>query len=144
MITALLLAACMALALGACGSKNTQEPAAQPEAQETASASETASGGSGMLGGWTISEDGASAVPADAKEVFDKAIQGYTGMKLEPKALLATQVVSGENLAFLCLGERVVQNPVKGWYVVVVYKNLQGEARISSVEEIDLTAYIKN
>lgn len=135
-ITALILIGCMAFAFGACGSKNTQE--------ESAAASEAKPEGSASLGGWQIFEDEKEAVPADAKEAFDSAIQGYTGMNLEPKALLATQVVSGTNYAFLCLGERVVQNPVKGWYVVVVYKDLQGKAKISSVEDFDLTAHIGN
>lgn len=143
-VIALLLIGCMTLALASCGSKNKQEESAASAASQASSEPQTSesqtseTGENPAVGGWEICEDGPAAVPADAQEAFDKAIQGYTGMNFEPKALLATQVVSGTNYAFLCLGERVVQNPVKGWYVVVVYQDLQGEAKITSVEEIEI------
>lgn len=137
-VMALLLIGCITLALAACGSKNKQEESAASAASQTSSEPQTSEAeGNPAVGGWEICEDGPAAVPADAQEAFDKAIQGYTGMNFEPKALLATQVVSGTNFAYLCLGERVVQNPVKGWYVVVVYQDLQGEAKITSAEEIE-------
>lgn len=75
----------------------------------------------------------------EEKETFDKAAGAQAGMNYEPIAVLATQVVAGQNYAYLCRGTSTTQEPVTEWDVVVVYKNLQGDASITKVTPIDLT-----
>lgn len=74
----------------------------------------------------------------DEKDTFAKAISTQAGLDYEPVAVLATQVVSGQNIAYLCKGTVETPAPTTGWVVVVVYKDLQGNATISSVATIDL------
>lgn len=71
-------------------------------------------------------------------EIFTKAIGAQAGMDYEPIAVLATQVVAGKNIAYLCKGTLETDNPTTEWVIVVVYNDLQGEASISSVATIDL------
>ncbi len=144
-ITAALLVSVLALA--ACG-KSGDTP--KPQGGTTGSGTVTPAGsgtssGSGsasakpVLGGWTINDVIVTSVlTEEAQEAFDKAIVGYTGVGLEPAALLATQVVSGTNYLYLCEGKTVTADPVPGWYLVVVYNDLEGNAEITSVESIDL------
>ena len=80
------------------------------------------------VGGWQINlEDMPVALTEEEQEIFNKAQAGdYTAA-----ALLATQVVAGANYAFLARNEN-------GWAVVTVYRNLQGEASLLSIQPIDL------
>ena len=125
------------LFMTACGgSANTTETTTESKT-ETTKASDTAS--ETIVGGWTVSEEIVTPVlTEESKKAFDDAIKEYTGMNLEPAALLATQVVSGTNYLYLCKGEAVTASPEPGWYLAVVYKDLQGNSSISNVEEIDL------
>lgn len=128
-----------ALALAACGTKENQpEPVAEPSGNLSPVPS-----GSGsvtpMTGGWQINETiTAQVLTEESKKAFENAITEYTGMNLEPAALLGTQVVSGTNYLYLCKGQQVVPNPVPGWYLVVVYQNLEGKAEITGVKDFDI------
>ncbi len=81
-----------------------------------------------MMGGWQINtEDIAIALTEEEQEIFSKAqAEDYAAV-----AVLATQVVAGTNYAFLARNEN-------GWAVVTVYRNLQGEASLLSIQPIDL------
>lgn len=52
----------------------------------------------GELGG--IAVDVKTDIPEDAKKAFDDAFEGFIGSKIEPFALLGTQVVKGVNYIF--------------------------------------------
>ena len=67
-----------------------------------------------------------------------KALGAQAGMDYEPIAVLATQVVAGRNIAYLCRDTLTTQEPVVEWDVVVVYSDPQGNASITSVTPIDL------
>ena len=81
-----------------------------------------------MMGGWQINQEKMPAVlTEDEQKIFDAAqAEDYTAA-----AVLATQVVAGANYAFLARNEN-------GWAVVTVYRNLQGEASLLSIQPIDL------
>ena len=94
----------------------------------------------GVIGGWTICDEIITpSLTEDSGEVFEKAEAGFTGIGLEPAALLATQVVAGKNYLFLCRGYTITENPVPGWYFTVVYQDLDGNAKITDVQKLDLT-----
>ena len=131
------------LLLAACGKK---EPADVPEGSGAASGSDALAGNEGgssagmaLLGGWTLAPDLSVSLTEDDKAIFDKAMEGFTGVGYEPAAVLATQLVSGKNYAYLCKATPVTSKPIPHWAVVVIYQNLQGEASVSNVTEIDLT-----
>lgn len=83
-----------------------------------------------LPGGWQQCE--APIVNDELQALFDKAMEGYTGMGFRPVALLATQTVSGTNYCFFC--ESVpVDGGETGYSFVTVYKDLDGNAQITDV-----------
>ena len=88
-----------------------------------------------LMGGWQVSED--PAITEEAQDAFNKALDGLVGAEYEPIALLATQVVAGTNYCFLCRITPVVPNPVPGYAFVYIYEDLQGNAKILDVQEIE-------
>ncbi len=105
----LLMAALMLLTLAACGRK-------QDEPQ--------------TVGGWTLTED--AAITPEARDAFEKAMEGLVGVNYTPAALLGTQLVSGTNYCFFC--ESVpVDGGESGYAFVTIYKDLDGNAQITDV-----------
>ena len=74
----------------------------------------------------------------EAQAAFDKATAEFDGNDLEPMALLATQVVAGTNYAILCHSELVTAEPVESIQVVIVYEDLEGNATISGISNLDI------
>lgn len=126
-----------ALAMTACGTAGDSTAVTTVSSEQ--STESTDSHKETLLGGWQVYEEiVAPKLTEDSKKAFENAMKEYTGMELEPAALLATQLVSGTNYLYLCKGQAVTQDPTAGWYMTVVYQDLQGNARITSVEEIDI------
>ena len=71
------------------------------------------------VGGTVV--DVKTEIPADAKAAFDAAFEGYVGVKVEPFALLGTQVVKGTDYIFAAEVTPIVAEPVK--YVALVTVN---------------------
>lgn len=112
---------------------------ATPEATPEATASPEADKPAAMLGGWTVYEDNKEYIAVEHRAVFDKALEGWTGVGYEPIALLATQVVSGTNYSFLAKGTTVTANPEVGYYIVTIYENLSGECEVLCIKGLDFT-----
>ena len=79
------------------------------------------------LGGWQTTTD--TTIDDKAQAAFDAAYDGDTKTDLEPVDLLATQIVSGTNYCFLC-------RSAAGYSLVYVYEDLQGDASITSIQDI--------
>ena len=90
----------------------------------------------GLLGGWQVPED--NALTDEALSALDSALEGFVGSKIEPVALLATQVVSGVNYCILCRVTPVVPNAVTHMALVYVYQPLQGNASLLTIEDLSL------
>lgn len=114
-ITALMLAALLLLTLSACGQKKAETEA---------------------VGGWTLTEDG--TVTKEARDAFDKAMEGLTGVNYTPVALLGTQVVSGMNYSLLCEAAVVYPDARPYYAVVTVYQDTQGKAEVKNITALDL------
>ena len=96
-----------------------------------------------LAGGWQTPEQITTAeIPEEAKNAFNKAVEGLTGNDLTPMALLGTQVVAGTNYAFLCHSSLVTAEPVESIQVVIVYEDLEGNATISSISNVDVSQYV--
>lgn len=91
------------------------------------------------VGGYVVATDEiASQLTSEQTESFAKAMEGYTGLNLTPVAALGTQVVAGQNTAYLCQGTTVTAEPKTDWYVVVVYQDLEDNSSITSANKIDI------
>ena len=131
-----LSATALAMGLFGCGKEEDTQGATDAESETTAEQTEATP----ISGGWEANADvPTSALTTDQQAVFDKAIEEYVGMDLLPVCVLGTQVVAGTNYAYLCLGTPVVPDAESGWYVAVVYENLEGACEITSVEQIDVS-----
>lgn len=97
-----------------------------------------------MLGSWMIlqAKENSKFSDKEIQKSFEKAVKGWTGLDLTPMQLLATQLVSGTNYLALCYGKTVTEKPVGDLYVVQWYQDLQGNASISSVENLNMAYYV--
>ena len=89
----------------------------------------------GLAGGWY--EPDSPAITDELKAVFDKAMEGFTGVGYVPVALAAQQVVAGMNYRFLCEATTVVPGAETDYALVTVYKDLDGNAEITEVVRMD-------
>lgn len=87
-----------------------------------------------IVGGFTNAEDG--TITDELLAMFNKATEGLTGVGYTPKQLLATQVVAGMNYKFLCDATTVTAEPVTTEKIVVVYKDLNDNVSILSIEDV--------
>jgi len=67
---------------------------------------------SGKLGGLNIAPT--TDIPEDAMEVFNKNFEGFLGTRLEPFALLGTQIVNGTKYVFACKSKMVISPNATG------------------------------
>lgn len=70
------------------------------------------------LGGTTV--DVHTDIPTDAMEVWNDAFMGFVGSKVEPFALIGTQIVNGINYIFVAEVTSVTREPVKEVAIVTV------------------------
>ena len=91
--------------------------------------------GKGATGGWTVHGSGKPGMFHDqnAQVSFDAINTG--DVMYNPVALLATQLVSGTNYKALCKGND------KNLYVVTWYRDLKGNASLTSAECVNIGAY---
>lgn len=137
-ISALLIVAlliCSVCMFTACKSEATVE-----EPSETLETSETA-----VAGGWTIPEEPEQAVLSEEQTTaFELATADLTGAGYTPLACIGTQVVAGCNYAYLCKTTLVTNPPVSKLCVVKVYQDLEGNASILDVTDINVEDYTEN
>ncbi|MBP3806018.1 MAG: hypothetical protein J6I76_19390 [Oribacterium sp.] len=89
-----------------------------------------------VVGGWRASED--VKMTDEAKNAFEKAVSGLTGVNYEPVACLGTQVVAGTNYCILCKATPVTLQATTYYTLVYVYEDLEENAEIASIKNIEL------
>lgn len=134
-IIAVLLVFALSLGLMACGSQKTTVLTEGDNADEINTES---------AGGWTIEEAKEIELPAEAKAAFEKALDGYTGAGLTPIGYLGSQVVAGTNYKILCRETLVTADLITKISVVTVYADLEDNAEILDVTEVDLISFLGN
>lgn len=90
----------------------------------------------GLNGGWTIADVGRIELSEPDAQAFDKAMEVLVGEQYTAVQVLATQVVSGLNRAYLAYGS--VAGEPGGWYIITVYEDLNGNAELKSISHIDV------
>lgn len=127
-----ILSGTLALSLFICGCAGSQ--AGAPESDEATESQKSVVEGDGTVvgaEGWQVNAEATPLLSEEDQSVFAKAAAGFDGPSFDPVAVLASQVVSGKNVAFLCKGA-----DQGGWFVVVVYQNPDGESFITSAQEL--------
>ena len=69
---------------------------------------EVGTGTANVVGGWTVYEDNAPQLTSDEQKSFEDALEGLTGVGYTPIQVLASQLVSGNNYAYLADRKSVV------------------------------------
>lgn len=137
-LAALTVAVLLCGALSACKNEtavsDTSEPASAAEESDVI-ASNNVTPADQLAGGWTTPEDG--TITAEAQAAFDKAVKPG-GMAYTPVALLGTQVVAGINYAFVCIGKATAPNAKPAPYLVIVYADLNGGAKLLSAKPLSV------
>lgn len=77
----------------------------------------------------------------EVKEAFEKAMQELSGVNYEPIAYLAYQVVSGNNYCILCRSTVTYPDAKPTYSLVYIYEDLEGNAEISDVKDIDTNGW---
>ncbi|MBQ1482058.1 MAG: hypothetical protein IIZ28_00660 [Erysipelotrichaceae bacterium] len=108
----------------------TVETATVPETADTPAADD--------LGGWEVHEYFEERIKEDQKKIFEDAAKDLTGVGYLPLRVLATQIVSGTNYAFLCQGLTVTAIPDVNYYVIVVYSDLDGTNEIKAINKLEV------
>ena len=135
-IVSMLLVGALMFCMSACSGGS--EPAEESEepAEKSEEPAET------MGGGWTISEEGAAAeLPENVDEAFKKVTEELMGTTLEPAAYIGSQVVAGSNYMILCRATTVTENPVTNFQMAVIYADLEGGAKLTTLEDFDVVKY---
>lgn len=91
-----------------------------------------------MMGGWRVAED--NTLTDQRREVLDKALSGLLGVSYEPVAYLGSQVVAGSNHCYLCRATVVAPDAQPTLKLVYVYEDLQGNASIHHIADLDIAA----
>ena len=89
-----------------------------------------------VTGGWQAAED--TAVSESQKALFEKATEKLLGVKYEPVAYLASQVVSGKNHCFLAKATVVRPGAETRYTLVYIYEDLRNNPEILNIKDIDL------
>ncbi|MFM2486212.1 hypothetical protein [Celerinatantimonas yamalensis] len=88
--------------------------------------------GAQLLGGWSVFR----SLDSEDKEVFTKAMKGFTGVDYSPIAV-ATQVVEGTNFAFFCNAKGVYPEATVFPAIIHIYRNLQNEVGITHIQRLN-------
>ena len=132
-IAVLTIALLLCGTLSACKNKtevsDTSEPTSMPDYIDIVADDSDVTPAGQVAGGWTTPEDG--TITAEAQAAFDKAVK-EGGMTYTPVALVGTQVVAGTNYAFVCIGKSTAPEAKPSPYLVIVYADLNGGAKILS------------
>lgn len=131
-LTILLLVLSIIIACTACGFKKQTNSAENKKDIENTEAAD---------GGWEITDNKVAKLPEEVQAAFNKAIKHFTGSKLKPAAYIASQVVAGTNYMILCEAETTTEKPVKSYQMAIVYADLKGNAKLTSIKDFDLAAY---
>ena len=91
-----------------------------------------------IVGGWEIAEVAREDLAEDEKANFEKAMEVVLGEDYEPVCVLATQLVSGKNYAYLARRTTVSDNPDSCFCIVTIYVNLDGEAELKGIADINI------
>ena len=87
-----------------------------------------------LVGGWQTYENFKENVSANEKKLFELAAAESKNVTYIPLNVLATQMVSGTNYAFLAQG--IDTKPSIDYYIIIVYSDLNGYQEIKAINKL--------
>ena len=87
-------------------------------------------------------EPATANLPQETATAFSNAVADYEGVEFSPIALLSSQISQGNNYRVLCMGATIADEPVRELYVVNIHEDPNGNAEITSADQLALTAYV--
>ena len=112
--------------------ESTQDEAEDSESWTTSTADAT-------VGGWTMTDLQSAKGDEAMVALFEKAVEGLTGVVYTPAAVLATQVVSGTNYCILAHCDYTESDTqASGWALMYIYEAFGGEVQLTNVVDIDI------
>ena len=93
-------------------------------------------GNAATVGGWQTAED--QKITQSQKDIFNKAMEKLVGVKYEPVAYLASQIVSGTNHCFLAKATVVHPGATPAYTLVYIYEDLKKECKILDIKDVTL------
>lgn len=125
------MAAALAFSLVACGGAG-QTNAAQGTGEKEAAAE------SAVVGGWTINtEFDGSEITDEQAAMFEQAMSEADVATYQPVAVVASQLVSGMNYAYLCTSTVAAPDAPTTWAIVVIYQDLNGKCSFTCANELN-------
>lgn len=92
--------------------------------------------GDKRVGGWSVPQD--TKITDEELKIFNKAIEGLTGVGYEPVAYLGSQVVAGTNHCFLCKSTVIYPGATNRYTLVYIYEKFDGTEEILKFEDVTL------
>jgi len=141
-VTAIVFGLTMMAVLAACSNA---VPSQQTESKKMIEQETSEKVSDEFVGGW---ENNQGSLKIDdngeAKAAFEKATEGLVGYEYEVVAYLGSQVVQGTNYEYLCKGTPVVPEAEAEYLILYVYEDLDGNAEITDVKNIELATETEN
>ena len=137
-IVVMLLTVLCLLSLSACGKKEKLE-IEDPEFEPIKISSDIEE--SDVAGGYGFNKSIDNLCTSKQRELFDKAMEGMTGVGYTPIVELGSQVVAGKNHMYLAKGTTVTATPKTNLYCVVIYEDLQGNLEVQKINQLDVTMF---
>ena len=91
-----------------------------------------------ILGGWLINEDYDQKLSEEELKIFEDASLGMSGVGYVPIRIIATQASVGVNYAFLAQGTTISAVPEINYYIMVVYRDLDGSCEFKAINRLDI------
>lgn len=91
-----------------------------------------------LLGGWEMVDVSRTDLTDEEAEIFEKVKDAYLDDSYVPVRVLATQLVSGMNYAYLVC-EHSDEGQPKDYQIVKIYKDLQDNVELQSISDIEIT-----
>ena len=132
-LIALLLGALLLVSAAACVQKQDEQPEEEGKPQAGESQQNEP-----LSGGWQLTEN--CEMTDELRAIFEKALDGLTGVNYVPIACLGTQVVAGTNYCFLTQGTVVYPGAAPTYKLVYVYEDLSGNAEILNIADMPVVA----
>ena len=93
-----------------------------------------------ILGGWEVNPNYTPVLSDEEIAIYDDGVTGLDGLSYDPVTVLATQVVSGTNYAFLVYGnetEQKAQGAQSSYAIAVVWQDTNGSSTLMNLTKIN-------
>lgn len=95
--------------------------------------------GEGLAGGYNKLDE--AGLAPETLELLNSAFNGMMGINVKESIVLGQQVVAGMNYMLLCRVATVTAEPAEHWALAVVYVDLDNNATVTEMSDVELSLY---